>query len=342
MLNKTYIIRKRLISVLIGTLLTLPIMSQLNQGSTIRTIRLTIWADKGSSSYGKANVYYGGRYMGTITSWYSSSPGVNASGCVSFDYVYDTNDARIAAVIRIESNDGYIWHTDGQTNGIRLVGNNGGTLRAYCRGERESGYSSNSTSSSSSNYNSSSSSSSGSYSNRTAEKLGTKIGTTIGNGITSTTNALRQAATANADRPSYTGYRPGGFSLSASVSAAWGENLELRFRYGGIGMGGDLTVMVGYDWIRGDGVLWNIGAGFVYGDELDYQYLWDVGVGFKFGRSYNAGLSFMLDANTTHLVGPKHVFGFTAGVGIGYGSGKGFIWDARAGIVIYFLQWDWL
>jgi hypothetical protein len=148
----------------------------------------------------------------------------------------------------------------------------------------------------------------------------------------------------------YEHYHAGGFSLSATVSAAWGENLEMRFRYGSSRLGGDVTGMVGYDWINGkpgDRVTWNVGLGMYFGGRPSYLYLWDVGFGVKFGKSnipYNDAFTVMIDSSTTHLIGPQHVVGLTAGAGIGLGgNGKSpdFAWDVRAGIVVYFLQWNW-
>ena len=51
----------------------------------------------------------------------------------------------------------------------------------------------------------------------------------------------------------------------------------------------------------------------------------------------------MIDVNTTHMIGPLHIVGLTAGAGIGLAGNKdpGFAFDLRAGIVVYFLQWDW-
>ena len=76
-------------------------------------------------------------------------------------------------------------------------------------------------------------------------------------------------------------------------------------------------------------------------------YLWDVGIDAKLGHCANPNpksFTAMIDLNTTHLIGPKHIIGLTAGVGIGLDGVKkaNFVWDVRGGIVIYFLQWDWL
>lgn len=145
----------------------------------------------------------------------------------------------------------------------------------------------------------------------------------------------------------YDNYHAGGFSLAATVSAAWGENLDLRFRYGSSKLGGDITAMVGYDWINGNGLAWNVGIGMYFGGRPNNIYLWDVGIDAKLGHCANPNpksFTAMIDLNTTHLIGPKHIIGLTAGVGIGLDGVKkaNFVWDVRGGIVIYFLQWDWL
>ena len=148
---------------------------------------------------------------------------------------------------------------------------------------------------------------------------------------------------------SYNNYNAGGFSLSGNISSLWGENLELRFRYGSSYMGGDVTGMVGYDFIHpeyGGKVTWNIGLGMYFGGRPSDLYLWDVGCGVKFGQSntpYRKSATMMLDLNTTHMIGPLHIVGLTAGAGIGLAGNKHpvFAWDLRAGIVVYFLQWNW-
>ena len=130
----------------------------------------------------------------------------------------------------------------------------------------------------SSSNSSSSSGSSSSNGNLTSsvERAGYTIGHAIGSGIAGVGKTLIKAGNSSAEKERKYGYHPGGFSLSASVSAAWGENLELRWRYGSSTIGGDVTCMVGYDWIRKDGILWNIGAGFSMGDRISEDYLFDV------------------------------------------------------------------
>ena len=191
---------------------------------------------------------------------------------------------------------------------------------------------SSSSSSSSSSSRSSSSSSSYSSSSRAAE-LGAN---------------WARAASATKVYDYYDNYYAGGFSLAASVSAAWGENLELRFRYGSSSFGGDITGMVGYDWINGqygDQITWNVGIGAYFGGRPSELYLWDVDFGIKFGKSnipYNYSWTMLADLSTTHLIGPQHVIGLIAGAGIGLaGDRPKFAWDVRGGIVIYFLQWNW-
>lgn len=193
-------------------------------------------------------------------------------------------------------------------------------------------YSSSSSSSSSSSYSGSSSSSSASSA---GERLGEKWG---------------EAARATSVYDAYNDYIAGGFSLAANVSAAWGEHLELRLRYGSSMFGGDLTGAIGYDWINGqtgDKLCWNVGIGAYFGGRPSYLYLWDVDFGVKFGKAtkpYNNSWALMVDLNTTHMIGPEHVIGLTAGAGVGLGGSgmKKFVWDVRGGIVIYFLQWNWL
>ena len=150
-------------------------------------------------------------------------------------------------------------------------------------------------------------------------------------------------------------YRAGGFSLAATISPLWGENLELRFRYGSSRFGGDITGMIGYDWINNKKIAgvkykpnWSAGIGMYFGGRPSYIYLWDVDLGVKFGKSskpVNNSWTAIIDLSTTHLIGPEHVIGLIAGAGVGLaGNGKnpGFAWDVRGGIVIYFLQWNWL
>lgn len=192
-------------------------------------------------------------------------------------------------------------------------------------------YSSSGSSSNSSSYSSGSSSSSGS----SASELGSAMG--------------RAAMQMQAMERYYDDYHAGGFSLAATLSPTWGENLELRFRYGSSRLGGDVTGMVGYDWIKkeeGDKLTWSVGLGMYFGGRPSYLYLWDVDLGVKFGKSnkpYNYAWTAMVDLSTTHLIGPEHVIGLIAGAGIGIGGDKPkFVWDVRGGIVIYFLQWNWL
>ena len=193
-----------------------------------------------------------------------------------------------------------------------------------------------SSSSTSSGNNSSSSSSSSYNDNSRAAELG---------------SAWAGAARATKTYDYYDNYWAGGFSLAATLSATWGENLELRFRYGSSSFGGDVTGMVGYDWINGqygDKLTWNVGLGAYFGGRPSYIYLWDVDFGVKFGKSnkpYNNAWTAMVDLSTTHLLGPEHVIGLVAGAGIGLGGNDNhpkFAWDVRGGIVIYFLQWNWL
>lgn len=162
-------------------------------------------------------------------------------------------------------------------------------------------------------------------------------------------SAMGQAAMQiQASERLYNNYHAGGFSLAATVSAAWGENLDLRFRYGSSKLGGDVTCMVGHDWINNtEGVLWNVGIGMYFGGRPSRIYLWDVDLGVKLGHCCNPNpksFTAMIDLSTTHLIGPKHIIGLTAGAGIGLDGVKkaNFVWDVRGGIVVYFLQWDWL
>lgn len=161
-------------------------------------------------------------------------------------------------------------------------------------------------------------------------------------------SAWARASSATKVYDYYDNYRAGGFSLAATVSAAWGENIECRFRYGSSMFGGDITGMVGYDWINGhegDELTWNVGMGMYFGGRPTDIYLWDVDFGLKFGKSnipFNNAWTMMIDLNTTHLIGPEHVIGLIAGAGIGLGGhNPDFAWDVRGGIVIYFLQWNW-
>jgi len=194
-------------------------------------------------------------------------------------------------------------------------------------------------------YSSSGSSSGGSVSSGTSsgDSRAAELGT-----------AWANAATATKIYDYYDNYRAGGFSLAASVSPLWGENLELRFRYGSSRFGGDVTGMIGYDWINNKNpyetykLNWSAGIGMYFGGRPNEIYLWDVDLGVKFGKSskpYNNSWTAVVDLSTTHLIGPEHVIGLIGGAGIGMGgNGKSpnFVWDVRGGIVIYFLQWNWL
>lgn len=145
----------------------------------------------------------------------------------------------------------------------------------------------------------------------------------------------------------YDYYHAGGFQLAPTISSIWGENLELRFRYGSSRFGGDVNGMIGHDWIKNiNGILWNIGLGFYIGGRPSYLYLWDVDFGFRVGHCNNPDKSSMtitFDISTTHFIGPQHIIGLTAGMGIGGDGVKNphFVFDVRGGIAIYFLQWNW-
>lgn len=189
--------------------------------------------------------------------------------------------------------------------------------------------------SSNSSYNSNSSNDSYYSSNSRASELGSMMG--------------RSAMQMQAMEQAYENYHAGGFSLAATVSPTWGENLELRLRYGSSRLGGDVTGMIGYDWINGhegDKVTWSAGIGMYFGGRPSYLYLWDVDLAVKFGKSnkpYNNSWTAIIDLSTTHLIGPEHIIGLIAGAGVGLGGNDfGFVWDVRGGIVVYFLQWDWL
>lgn len=198
--------------------------------------------------------------------------------------------------------------------------------------------------SSSNSSSSSSSSTSSSYSSYSDDSRASQLG-----------SAWAGAAQATKIYDYNDNYRAGGFSLAATVSALWGENLELRLRYGSSRFGGDITGMIGYDWIKNKKIAgikykpnWSAGIGMYFGGRPSYMYLWDVDLGVKFGKSskpVNNSWTAVIDLSTTHLIGPEHVIGLIAGAGIGLaGNGKhpGFAWDVRGGIVIYFLQWNWL
>lgn len=155
------------------------------------------------------------------------------------------------------------------------------------------------------------------------------------------------AATATSSLDYSRGYKPGGFSLAAGISYAWGENLEMRFRYGSSSFGGDVTALIGHDWIKPvDGINWNVGIGMYFGGRPKSTYLWDIDLGVKMGKSSylsSRQMTMMMELNTTHLFGPEHVIGVMGGVGLGLaGNNKpDFAWDVRCGIVIYFMQWNW-
>lgn len=53
-------------------------------GSNNSTYTLTVWSDFNGNPI---SVYVNGNYKGTISKYYSNSPGCDAAGCVSVDFV---------------------------------------------------------------------------------------------------------------------------------------------------------------------------------------------------------------------------------------------------------------
>lgn len=132
---------KKIILVAALILLSFPLCAQVGGvrfEEDWREIRLTVWTN--SNAYGPAKVYSGGKYKGTITEFYSSTPSVGSYGCVTFTYMATHGASGLQSeVIRVESDNGYIWHVDPR---IEMSDSNSGTLRVYCRGEIDSRYSS--------------------------------------------------------------------------------------------------------------------------------------------------------------------------------------------------------
>lgn len=120
---------------------------------------------------------------------------------------------------------------------------------------------------------------------------------------------------------------------------------------------------VGYDWVcyrdrsmpvdpitgkrkmSVDKMTWNTGIGFTamyQGDWLDLEY--DVTTALIVGRTTTyAPCSMLADFSSTFFVGNTGVFGFYIGAGLGGTLEKSirFQWDARFGIAINFMQFNW-
>ena len=277
-----------------------------------RRIRLTVWSN--TNGYGTAKVYCGGKYMGRITKFYSSDPGVGASGCVTFEYTVNTPSQ---SVIRVESDEGVIWHIESYHDQIRYKGNSGGTLRAYCRGEKAKGSSSSSSRSNSQSYsngsgNSYSSSRSYSSSDDTAERIGRNIGETIGGGITSGFGAMGGAVREGIDIQ-MDGYP--NLQLQLQASTFFAEMATLTANLGGAA-GFYLSGGVGYtlfkepEYQRKLGWIASLGYYVSTGDNGNLT------LGFTGGRSHKYDTPYIgINVDYAYFFNPR--LGVFAGAGIG-------------------------
>ena len=284
-------------------------------------IRLTVWSN--TNQYGHAKVYYGGKFMGTITSFYSSEPGVGAAGCITFTYTTGPH----ASVIRIESDNGYIWH---QEANIHRVGDDSGTLRVYCYGEKKktSSYSSSSYSSSSSSSSSGRSSYSSGY-DYSGESSASRIGGQIGSGIA---NTLGNAAM-TASRIPMDGYP--NLQLQAGYSSQFGEYVAVGTDLGGIG-GAYFQGIFHKDYFAENKTrgldAWGFRVGFYGGDEKR-TFRFNIAVYEKYSLPKNPA-AVGVELNYSRYFMPR--LGINIGVG-GYGYDKahnqsGFLFDFNIGL----------
>jgi hypothetical protein len=150
--------------------------------------------------------------------------------------------------------------------------------------------------------------------------------------------------------------------LRVGFSPLWGEYADLKLHIGH-GIGFTAFGGVGYDWacypdrsmpidpytgkrtMSIDKMTWNAGIGFsamYQGDWLDLEY--DITTALIVGRTTTyAPCSMLADFSSTFFVGDTGIFGFYFGAGLGGTLEKDirFQWDARFGIAINFLQFDW-
>ena len=280
-----------------------------------RHIKLTVWSN--TNHYGTAKVYYGGRYMGTITSFYDSDPGVGASGCVTFDYTVGP----YSSVVRIESDYGYIWHHEAD---IRYVGDTGGTLRVFCRGEKDKERESTRVGSDSSGSSEDDGSESSSYSSSSRYQnydYGETIMDRVGR------SAMSQSRIAMSGYPN--------LQLGLQISTFFGESLTTKIELGGMG-GVALVGGIGKDFIQGgtftDGHYgWFAGIGYYSGDEEnDFDLLVGYGI-----QQFDISSMFWGTLEYTRFVTPR--FGLLAGLSLGIAD-TGFKFEAHAGITYKILM----
>lgn len=150
--------------------------------------------------------------------------------------------------------------------------------------------------------------------------------------------------------------------LRVGFSPLWGEYVDLKLHIGH-GMGFTAFGGVGYDWVcyrdrsmpvdpitgkrkmSVDKMTWNAGIGFTamyQGDWLNLEY--DITTALVVGRTTTyAPCSMLADFSSTFFVGDTGVFGFYIGAGLGGTLEKSirFQWDARFGIAINFMQFNW-
>jgi len=150
--------------------------------------------------------------------------------------------------------------------------------------------------------------------------------------------------------------------LRIGFSPLWGEYVDLKLHVGH-GMGFAAFGGVGYDWVcyrdrsmpvdpatgkrtmSIDKMTWNAGIGFTamyQGDFLNLEY--DITTALIVGRTTTyAPCSMLADFSSTFFVGDTGVFGFYIGAGLGGTLEKSirFQWDARFGIAINFMQFNW-
>lgn len=156
--------------------------------------------------------------------------------------------------------------------------------------------------------------------------------------------------------------------LRLGFSPCWGEYADIKFCIGDgrgtlVGLGFTAFGGIGYDWacyrdrsmpidpmtgkrkMSIDKMTWHAGLGLIHmneGNLLNLEY--DITAAVIVGRTTTyAPCSMLADFSSTFFVGDSGVFGFYIGAGLGGTLEKSttFQWDARFGIAINFMQFNW-